>query len=85
LSGSISRSSLANWAASVLFGCMTSVGRWTFSISQAMLAVLPVPVAPRRTESLSPRLTRCSSSVIACGWSPEGVISVTTLKGATLR
>ncbi|GII92394.1 hypothetical protein Ssi02_26250 [Sinosporangium siamense] len=35
--------------------------------------------------SFSPALTRRSSSAMAAGWSPDGVISVTTWKGATLR
>ena len=52
--GRSSRSSLANWAASVLLGCITSVGRCTRSASQATVAVLPVPVAPSRTTSCSP-------------------------------
>src|SRR3569833_2312282 len=64
---------------------MTSVGRWTFSISHATAAVVPVPVAPRSTAALSPRWMRRSSSPIACGWSPDGVMSVTPSKGATLR
>jgi hypothetical protein len=64
---------LASWAASVLFGAITSVGRWTRSISQAVVADLPVPVAPRRTTSFSPALIRFSSSSIAAGWSPAGL------------
>jgi hypothetical protein len=38
--GSISRSSLASWAASVLFGAITRVGRCSFSISQPVVAGL---------------------------------------------
>ena len=83
--GSISRSSLANWAARVLFGSITSVGRCSRSASQATVAVLPVPVAPSSTVSGEPDLIRFSSSAIAAGWSPAGVISVTTSNGATRR
>ena len=41
--GKISRISLANWAASDLFGAMISVGRCTCSMVQAMVALLPLP------------------------------------------
>ena len=83
--GSISRSSLANCAASVLFGSMTRVGRCSFSASQAIVAVLPVPVAPSSTVSFSPARIRRSIAAMACGWSPAGTMSVTTSNGATLR
>ncbi len=83
--GSISRSSLANWAASVLFGSMTRVGRCSRSASQATVAVLPVPVAPSSTVSLAPALIRFSIAAIAAGWSPAGTMSVTTSNGATRR
>jgi hypothetical protein len=68
-----------------LLGASTSVGRWTRSISQAVVADLPVPVAPSRTTSFSPASTREASSVIAWGWSPLGWKSDTTLNGATVR
>ena len=55
-----------------LVGAMTRVGRCCCSISQAAVADLPVPVAPIRTMSRSPRLRRSSSSLIAAGWSPAG-------------
>ena len=83
--GSISRSSLANCAARVLLGSMTRVGRCSRSASQAIVAVLPVPVAPSSTVCFSPALTRRSISSIAAGWSPAGVMSVSTWNGATLR
>ncbi len=83
--GSISRSSLANWAASVLFGSMTSTGRCSRSAIQATDAVLPVPVAPSRTVFTSPAPMRLSISAIAVGWSPAGTMSVMTWNGATLR
>ncbi|SKT95793.1 Uncharacterised protein [Mycobacteroides abscessus subsp. abscessus] len=70
--GNISRSSLANCAARVLLGAMTSVGRCKRSMSQAVVADLPVPVAPRSTTSFSPARTLRSSSAIAPGWSPAG-------------
>jgi len=41
-------------------------------MSQAVVADLPVPVAPSSTTSLSPAVTRCASSAIAAGWSPLG-------------
>jgi hypothetical protein len=56
-----------------LFGASTSVGRCSFSTSQAVVALLPVPVAPSSTTCRSPRFTRDVSSAIAVGWSPEGV------------
>ena len=46
---------LASWAASDLFGSMTRVGRWTCSIIQAIVAVLPVPVIPSSVWKRSPR------------------------------
>jgi hypothetical protein len=67
--GSISRNSLASWAASVLFGAITSVGRCSRSISQAVVADLPVPVAPSSTTSFSPAGSARSSSSMAAGWS----------------
>ena len=45
--GKNSRNSLQSWAASVLLWAITSAGRPTFSMIQAIVAVLPVPVAPR--------------------------------------
>ena len=63
-----------------LFGAMTSVGRCTCSMSQAVVADFPVPVAPRSTESFSPEFTRSARAVIAVGWSPEGSKSLTTRK-----
>ncbi|SHY53668.1 Uncharacterised protein [Mycobacteroides abscessus subsp. abscessus] len=51
---------------------MTSVGRCKRSMSQAVVADLPVPVAPRSTTSFSPARTLRSSSAIAPGWSPAG-------------
>jgi hypothetical protein len=41
-------------------------------MSQAVVADLPVPVAPSSTMSGSPAFTRRASSAIACGWSPLG-------------
>src|SRR6478735_2444484 len=64
---------------------MTSVARWTGSMSQAVVADLPVPVAPSSTVSVSPARTRFASSAIAAGWSPLGVYSEMTSKGATVR
>ena len=47
LSGKNSFSSAASWAASVLFGAMTSVGFCTASMVLAMVNVLPEPVTPK--------------------------------------
>ena len=49
---------MASCAARVLFCTITRVGRWTCSISHAVVALLPVPVAPSSTTSFSPLLMR---------------------------
>ena len=49
-----------------------SVGRWSCSITQAVVADLPVPVAPSNTTSFSPALIRRTISAMAAGWSPFG-------------
>src|SRR5215208_4564675 len=59
---------------------MTRVGRCTCSISHAVVADLPVPVAPSRTTSVSPAFTFSASCLMAVGWSPEGSKSLTTVK-----
>src|SRR5205823_437017 len=74
-----------SWAARVLFGAITSVGRWSFSIIHAVVADLPVPVAPSRTTSFSPASMRLASSAMAAGWSPLGWYALTTSKGASVR
>src|SRR4029078_879027 len=66
-----SRNSFASCAASVLLWASTRVGRCTASTSHAVVADLPVPVAPRSTTSVSPALMRAASSGVACGW-PRG-------------
>src|SRR5207302_7983615 len=72
LYGKNSRNSLQSCAASVLLWAITSAGLPTFSIVQAIVAVLPVPVAPTSVWNRSPA-TRPSPSVsIARGWSPVG-------------
>ena len=71
---------MASCAASVLFGAITRVGRCSRSISQAVVADLPVPVAPSSTVSRSPARMRFSSASMAAGWSPEGANSLTTSK-----
>ncbi|CKP81706.1 Uncharacterised protein [Mycobacterium tuberculosis] len=78
--GNISRSSFASWAANVLLGAITRVGRCRRSISHAVVADFPVPVAPSNTTSRSPALIRRSSSSIAAGWSPAGACGLTTSK-----
>jgi hypothetical protein len=51
---------------------ITSVGFWTCSTVQAMVAVLPVPVAPSSVWNRSPAFSPSAISSIACGWSPVG-------------
>jgi hypothetical protein len=41
---------LQSCAASVLLWAITSAGRWVCSMIQAIVAVLPVPVAPSSVE-----------------------------------
>jgi len=70
--GSISFSSEASWAASDLLGSRINVGRWTLSMSQAMVAVFPLPVMPSRVWNRNPSRTPSARVAIAVGWSPEG-------------
>src|SRR5687767_7080405 len=49
-------------------------------MSHAVVADFPVPVAPSRTVSVTPELTRSASALMAAGWSPEGWYSLTTRK-----
>src|SRR5581483_433460 len=72
LLGKNSRNSLQSWAASVLLWAMTSAGLPTSSIVHAIVAVLPVPVAPTRVWKRSPSWRPADSSAIARGWSPVG-------------
>ena len=65
--GRNSRNSLHSCAASVLLCAITSAGRSSFSITQAMVAVLPVPVAPSSVVQRSPRSTASATSPIARG------------------
>jgi hypothetical protein len=51
---------------------MMSAGRPVFSIVQAIVAVLPVPVAPTRVWKRSPARIPSASVSIAFGWSPVG-------------
>ena len=60
-------------AASVLLCAITSAGLPSFSMIQAIVAVLPVPVAPsKRLVPLAGGEPAASAS-IAFGWSPVGV------------
>ncbi len=54
-------------------------------MSQAVVADLPVPVAPSSTTSVSPALMRPASSAIAAGWSPLGEYSLMTSNGRIAR
>ena len=47
----------------------------------AIVKVLPEPVTPRRTWSVSPLLAASTRSAMAVGWSPAGVIVVARRKG----
>jgi hypothetical protein len=62
---------------------MTSAGRWSFSIAQAIVAVLPVPVAPRMVWKRLPVWIESAISPIARGWSPIGAYKSEALKGRT--
>ena len=53
--------------------------------SQAVVADLPVPVAPSSTTSRCPSPSLRASSSIAWGWSPAGSYSLTTVKSAVAR
>jgi hypothetical protein len=63
---------LQSCAASVLLWAITSAGRCSSSISQAIVAVLPVPVAPSSVWPRLPSRSDAASSAIARGWSPVG-------------
>ena len=63
------RNSLQSWAASVLLWAMTSAGFWTRSMVEAIVMVLPVPVAPSRVRKRSPASMPSASESIAAGWS----------------
>src|SRR5262245_25854233 len=52
---------------------------------QAIVAVLPVPVAPRSVWKRSPEETDAASSSIARGWSPVGRYSDVTRSSGTSR
>ncbi len=60
---------------------MTSAGRCSFSIVHAIVAVLPVPVAPRIVWKRFPAETDSAISPIARGWSPRGAYMSDALNG----
>src|SRR5205823_1541973 len=72
LCGKNSRNSLQSCAASVLLWAITSAGLPTCSIVHAIVAVLPVPVAPTSVVYLSTSRSASLSVAIALGWSPVG-------------
>src|SRR5207302_5652921 len=80
LSGKNDLNSPKSWAASVLFGEMTRVGRWMFAITLAIVKVFPDPVTPSSTTWRRPSWTRRVSRSIARGWSPRGSYSACSLK-----
>ncbi len=63
-------------------GAITRVGRCSRSMSHAVVADLPVPVAPSSTTSRSPAVIRRSSSSMAAGWSPAGAYWTDDLEAA---
>jgi hypothetical protein len=67
LFGRNSRNSLQSCAASVLLWAITSAGRWTCSIVNAIVAVLPEPVTPRSVWNRSPSVSPRASSARAFG------------------
>lgn len=69
-----------NCAASVLLWEMTNAGRFILAIALAKVKVLPAPVTPKRVWYLFPDKTDSDSSLIARGWSPQGLNSETNLK-----
>ena len=58
----------------------TRVGLLTFSMTLAIVKVLPEPVTPSRVCSSRPRFTPLARASIASGWSPEGLNSETNSK-----
>ena len=61
-----------SWAARVLLWASTRVGRWTASITLAMVKVLPEPVTPSRVCSSRPFSTPAARAAMADRWSPAG-------------
>ena len=59
-------------------------GRWSCSMTCAMVKVLPEPVTPRRVWSVRPFLMPSVRALIAVGWSPAGVNSDSMRKGFEL-
>src|SRR5581483_3539088 len=83
LCGKNSRNSLQSCAASVLLCAITRAGRPTFSIVHAIVAVLPVPVAPISVWKRSPASSPSLRISIAFGWSPVGRYSEDVFSGGT--
>ena len=52
---------------------ITKVGRFTASITLAIVNVLPLPVTPKSTCVRSPQRTPSVKDAIAWGWSPVGL------------
>src|SRR6185437_7528721 len=64
---------------------MIRAGRWTCSMIQAIVAVLPVPVAPSMVWKRSPATMPSESSAIAVGWSPVGWYASDVLRAVAIR
>ncbi len=70
-------------AASVLLCAITSEGRWTRSMTPAIVKVLPVPVAPSSVWTPSFEARPSARPSIAFGWSAVGVYAGLSLNFAT--
>src|SRR5664279_1119600 len=57
---------------------MISDGRWIASIVEAIVIVLPVPVAPSSVWKRSPASTPSASDAIAAGWSAAGLYAASS-------
>ena len=75
------RNSLQSCAASVLLWAMISDGRCTASIVEAIVIVLPVPVAPSSVMKRSFASIPSAIDAIACGWSAAGAYVASSWKG----
>ena len=58
-----------------MLGAKITAGLWVFSMIWAIVNVFPVPVAPKSTWFLSDEFIPATNSLIAFGWSPEGLKS----------
>ena len=59
-------------------------GRCSCSITLAMVKVLPEPVTPSSVTSLTPDCKAETSSLMASGWSPDGLYSDSRMNFKTI-